>query len=70
VIVSKENLSDLTLQASTLSSVTGTVDIPDAPIHWKDLKPSDLSLVLVPHRKNVSLLAPLKDRDGRRGIFH
>jgi hypothetical protein len=68
VIVSKENL-DLTLQASPLPSVTGTVEIPKVPANWKDLKPSDLSLVLVPHRKNGSLLAPLKDTDGRRGEF-
>lgn len=67
--VSDQDVTGLTLTQLTLPSVTGTVRIPPPPTVWKDFKMSDLSVKLVPHRKNGFLTASLTDKGNGRGEF-
>ena len=69
VTVSDQNLSDVTLTTLTLPSVTGTVHILHPPSDWKDFKPSDLTLKLVPRRRNGPMSVPLKDQGESQGEF-
>jgi len=61
VTVSNQDIADLKIVPLTLPSVTGTVHIPHPPDNWKDFKPSDLSLKMVPYHKNGSISAPLDE---------
>ena len=69
ITVSDRNMGDLVLSAVTLPSVSGIVTIKAPPASWKDVKPSDLSLQLVPHSKNGSIEATVKDRADGQGEF-
>ena len=54
-----QDISELELKPMTLPSITGAVYIKHPRTDWKDFKLSDLSVSLIPHRKNGSLSAPL-----------
>jgi hypothetical protein len=59
ITVSNQDISSLSLTQLDLPTVTGSVHISSPPANWKDIKPSDLQLVLLPQQKNGPLVVDL-----------
>jgi len=57
--VRDQDISGIELKPLTLPAVAGIVEIQHPPANWKDFQLSDLSVNLIPHRKNGSLIAPI-----------
>jgi hypothetical protein len=69
VTIADHDVADLALAALTLPEVTGTVAIPKLAGQWSTLKPDDLTIALVPHRRNGVSTAVLKDQGNGQAGF-
>jgi len=67
--VRSQDISGIELRPLTLPSITGVVHIQHPRADWKDFKLSDLSVRLIPHRKNGSLSSSLTSKADDQAEF-
>jgi hypothetical protein len=67
--VRNQDISGIELRPLTLPSITGVVQIQHPRADWKDFKLSDLSVRLIPHRKNGSLWSSLTSKADDQAEF-
>jgi hypothetical protein len=69
ITITDHDLIDLKLNQITIPELKGTIVFAQPPANWKELKPSDLNVTLIPHNQNALITASLLFKSATESEF-